>query len=81
MASGEWMGQARCVEVDVDPIKHFDPPEGTTISRWLCRTCPVREPCVEHLLAIETQAGYGGGLTEARRRRLRTSRKEVRRRA
>lgn len=39
----------------------------------ICRTCPVRNPCLEYAISIKEQHGIWGGLNEAERRTLLTT--------
>jgi WhiB family redox-sensing transcriptional regulator len=36
----------------------------------ICRTCPVRKPCLEYAIQIREPHGIWGGLSEAERRQL-----------
>lgn len=36
----------------------------------ICRTCPVKEPCLDYALNIKENHGIWGGLNEAERRNL-----------
>jgi hypothetical protein len=44
----------------------------TALARRLCRTCPVREPCLHYALDHHVE-GVWGGLDEAERRQLRAA--------
>lgn len=39
-------------------------------AKEICRTCTVREPCLEYALKIRENHGIWGGLSEAERRNL-----------
>jgi WhiB family redox-sensing transcriptional regulator len=39
-------------------------------AKVICATCPVREACLEHALAIREKDGIWGGATERERRRI-----------
>ncbi|MGN7798558.1 WhiB family transcriptional regulator [Leifsonia sp. 22587] len=66
----EWMSVAACT--DTDPDVFF--PEGletTRDVRWICKSCPVREQCLEFALSSGIEHGVWGGLaqTELQRRK------------
>jgi WhiB family redox-sensing transcriptional regulator len=39
-------------------------------AKEICRTCPVKSPCLEYALKIRENHGIWGGLSEAERRNL-----------
>lgn len=39
-------------------------------AKEICRTCPVRQPCLDYALEIREPHGIWGGLSEAERRNL-----------
>ena len=39
-------------------------------AKEICRTCPVKQPCLEYALRIRENHGIWGGLNEAERRNL-----------
>jgi len=39
-------------------------------ARALCRSCPVREECLDYAMTVEEPHGIWGGLNELERRRL-----------
>ena len=39
-------------------------------AKEVCAVCPVREPCLEHALAVREKDGVWGGATERERRRI-----------
>ncbi len=39
-------------------------------AKAICATCPVRETCLEHAIAVREKHGVWGGLTDRERRRL-----------
>ena len=39
-------------------------------AKEICRTCPVRTPCLDYALSIREGNGIWGGLNEAERREL-----------
>ena len=72
-----WRDRAVCR--DTDPDLFF--PVGTTGSavteieaaKALCRTCPVREQCLEFALRANQEAGVWGGASEEERRKMRSA--------
>lgn len=73
--SDEWTWQlfGSCRELDVDVF--FPPPtesgpiraEREAIAKKVCSTCPVREACLRHALAIDEAYGIWGGTSESER--------------
>ncbi|MBI2708154.1 MAG: WhiB family transcriptional regulator [Actinobacteria bacterium] len=47
-----------------------DKVERESRAKEICRTCPVREPCLAYAIKIKEQHGIWGGLNEAERRSL-----------
>jgi WhiB family redox-sensing transcriptional regulator len=43
-------------------------------AKEICRTCPVKAPCLEYALKIRENHGIWGGLSESERRNLAASR-------
>ena len=39
-------------------------------AKAICRTCPVRSPCLEYAIAIREPHGIWGGLSETERKQL-----------
>lgn len=39
-------------------------------AKEICRTCPVKQPCLDYALKIRENHGIWGGLSEAERRNL-----------
>jgi WhiB family redox-sensing transcriptional regulator len=64
-----WRQFARCLGVDPD-IFHPVSDDDAYVAKSICAVCPVREPCLEHALAVREKHGVWGGLTERERRRL-----------
>lgn len=68
----EWMDRSACL--DSDPELFF--PEGRYQEAWIkeakavCRSCPVRELCLERALDNKEEFGVFGGTTLADRRRM-----------
>jgi len=79
-----WRDSAACR--DTDPNLFF--PAGTTgaaveeieTAKALCRTCPVRELCLEFAFQANQEAGIWGGTSEDERRKMRGSWVAARRR-
>ncbi len=71
-----WRAAAACRSADA--VHFFAPPlerrearlERERSARALCRTCPVREPCLEYALRVQEPHGIWGGCTAGERRRL-----------
>jgi WhiB family redox-sensing transcriptional regulator len=70
-----WMTEAACNGVDPDL---FFPERGdyrcVAIAKTICRTCPVREECLEYAIVNGEKFGVWGGLSERERRRVRRAR-------
>ncbi len=43
-------------------------------AKEICRTCPARRPCLDYAIAIREPHGIWGGLNEAERKQLLSSR-------
>jgi WhiB family redox-sensing transcriptional regulator len=70
-----WRVQAQCL--GSDPALFF-PPGGTgeplaqaETAKRVCKTCPVRPPCLQFALETNQDTGVWGGTTEEERRSLR----------
>jgi WhiB family redox-sensing transcriptional regulator len=64
-----WRKRAACQGLDPDifyPVSDEDAWEAKAV----CDTCPVRQPCLEHALAVREREGVWGGATERERRRI-----------
>lgn len=80
-ALDEWRVNASCR--NADPGLFF--PIGTTgpavsqieAAKIVCRTCPVREPCLEFALATNQDSGVWGAASEEERRLLRQQRRRA----
>jgi WhiB family redox-sensing transcriptional regulator len=77
-ASGrpDWMDAAACRDLPTDLFFPADTDDaGTERAKTVCRSCPVRRPCVAYALADPTLEGVWGASTERqrinRRRQLR----------
>jgi WhiB family transcriptional regulator, redox-sensing transcriptional regulator len=76
-----WAHDAACVGHDPElffPIGS-GPPAAAQASRAkaICRTCPVRDECLEWSLATYQDAGVWGGLDEEERRVIRRARRRA----
>lgn len=73
----EWRTRSACREVDT---AIFFPDTGdevaTAAAKAVCRTCPVREACLDFALLTRQNDGVWGGLDEDERRRVRRRRQE-----
>ena len=64
-----WAAYAACREADPDWF--FPGPDGDAeMAIRVCRTCAVRDECLEWALDTRIRYGVWGGLTERERRRL-----------
>ncbi len=62
-----WIEDARCRGLDLTAF--FQRNQHTARGALqICRTCPVREPCLEYAISNEMDYGVWGGLTERQRR-------------
>jgi WhiB family redox-sensing transcriptional regulator len=81
-AAGDWRNQAACREIE-DPDLFF--PIGTTgpaldqieQAKVVCRTCSVRERCLEWALSTGQDTGVWGGLSEEERKQLQRVRHQI----
>jgi WhiB family transcriptional regulator, redox-sensing transcriptional regulator len=74
-----WFGDAACRGTDVE-IFYSDDPGATSQALQLCRSCPVREPCLRTAMQEREFDGVWGGVPEAHRRRTFRRRDRERRR-
>ena len=67
---GEWGDRGACRGVPTDV---FFPGRGasTEVAKAVCRTCAVRDECLDYALGVGGLKGVWGGLAEAERKRLR----------
>lgn len=66
----DWWEQAVCSQVD--PEIFFPVPGGKhTTAKLICRSCPVREQCLEYAQAHRLRDGIWGGLSDRERLALR----------
>lgn len=66
-----WRADAACRELDVE--RFFPLPgdtAGTDQAVTVCRSCPVRDQCLDYALANQELFGIWGGLTEPERESL-----------
>lgn len=66
----KWLDEAACEDLELDD---FFVAAGHTISEVvldICRSCPVRSNCVEHVYRRELDSGYFGGLSPSQRRSM-----------
>jgi WhiB family redox-sensing transcriptional regulator len=74
MAGDQWWNLAACQTAEPDlffPISSQGRSETDVArARAVCRSCPVRPPCLSYALASRQQHGIWGGLTEHERSRL-----------
>lgn len=79
----EWQYEGACN--DVDPETFFSPESERgprrrareRVAKSYCATCPVRDDCLEHALAVREPYGVWGGLTIGERNNLLTRRQAV----
>lgn len=65
-----WLNDAACADLELDD---FFVAAGHTISESvlnICRSCPVRRECVEHVYQRDLDSGYFGGLSPSQRRSM-----------
>lgn len=72
-----WQAKAACRGPQTSvffPPSHFERKEERNArearAKAICRTCPVRRPCLDYALRIREPHGIWGGLNEAERREL-----------
>ena len=72
----DWWAQAACIGVDAEL---FFPERGdsTKEAKEVCRTCFVRQECLEYALANLEKFGIWGGLSERERRKVRMQRRRA----
>jgi len=64
-----WQADALCAQTDPEA---FFPEKGgsTREAKSVCRSCEVRQECLEYALAHDERFGIWGGMSERERRRL-----------
>ncbi|MBW3581022.1 MAG: WhiB family transcriptional regulator [Actinobacteria bacterium] len=50
---------------------------GVELARRICKTCPVKEPCLEYALEQRVEHGVWGGASERERRRILKRRRDA----
>lgn len=74
VSSAEWIENALC-RTHPEPDLWYPDNPGRSNEHFraiaICRTCPVRENCLEHALSNDERTGIWGGYGERRRRKLR----------
>jgi WhiB family redox-sensing transcriptional regulator len=66
----DWLEHAMCKDMD---ISDFFVEAGHTINQEvinICRTCPVRQECLEHAYRHSITGGYFGGVSPGQRREM-----------
>jgi WhiB family redox-sensing transcriptional regulator len=69
LIAASWRKRAACRGVDPEVFYPVTDEEAGA-ARSICSTCPVREACLEHALAVREREGIWGGATERERRRI-----------
>lgn len=63
----QWSGEEPCMAApDVFHPDKFDS-RAEAIAKWMCRRCPMKEPCLEWALTDPTLMGVHGGKTAKER--------------
>ena len=74
MSRPDWMGYARCTEVD--PDLHFpDKGHSTAQPKRICMACEVRVECLAYAIEHNEEHGVWGGLSYKQRRDVKHGRK------
>jgi WhiB family redox-sensing transcriptional regulator len=65
----DWQIDGLCAQADPDA---WYPEKGMSAgpAKQICRSCPVRQECLEYALATDERWGVWGGLSERERRRV-----------
>lgn len=69
----EWQYEGKCREADPTLFFHPEGERGSArrrraeAAKAICATCPVREMCLQHSLAVREPYGVWGGLSEEER--------------
>lgn len=71
-----WMARGNCRD---EPPSRFFPSDGVGVelARRICKTCPVKEPCLEYALQERVDHGVWGGASERERRRILKRRRDA----
>jgi hypothetical protein len=76
-----WLSDAACIGADPElffPIGTSPPAADQAFrAKAVCRSCPVRSPCLEWSLVTFQDAGVWGGLDEEERREIRRLRRRA----
>ena len=76
-----WLSDAACIGEDPElffPIGTSPPAADQAFrAKAVCRSCPVRSPCLEWSLVTFQDAGVWGGLDEEERREIRRLRRRA----
>jgi WhiB family redox-sensing transcriptional regulator len=73
VSTSGWRDHAECRGIDpgiFHPDDEDETEESAEAAKAVCALCPVREPCLEHAIAVREKHGVWGGLTARERRRL-----------
>lgn len=73
--SESWWAKAACLGSDTDLFFPVGKIEVTPEAAAVCRTCPVRQPCLDYAMADLDLMGTWAATSQAERRRLRRSRR------
>ncbi|MBO2448734.1 WhiB family transcriptional regulator [Actinomadura barringtoniae] len=65
-----WMSRAACIGCDPEIFFSLHRPGGTARARQICRSCSVRNECLEYALAAGERFGIWGGATFEQRRTM-----------
>lgn len=68
-----WVREAACRNMNPD-IFFPDQSESAELAKEVCRSCPVRRPCLEYALAYHERFGIWGGLSDRNRNRIKKAR-------
>jgi WhiB family redox-sensing transcriptional regulator len=75
VSRADWRDDAACLHTDPDlffPVGTAGPAlRRLDEAKRICRTCPVRTPCLTWALGQESASGVWGGTTEDERRAIR----------
>ena len=70
MGSTSWRELGRCKGAEPSVFFPEDDEDPADEAKEICATCPVRETCLEHAVAVREKLGVWGGYTAKERRRL-----------
>lgn len=66
----KWRSRGACRGSDPSIFYPEDEEDPAEAAKSICAECPVREPCLEHAIAVREKAGVWGGHTARERRRI-----------